>query len=93
MPDGNLYFNHLSGKVKDAYGRELRGLDIKPTAEELMRYLQVLDNMPPPQLEKGGPKEHEFVVGNPKVLFKRVNRKFYHAESGKLISGFKLPPM
>jgi hypothetical protein len=93
MPDGNLYFNHLNGKVEDAYGRELRGLNIQPSAEELMRYLQVLDNMPPPILETGGPDGHEFVVGNPNILFDRVNRKFYHAESGKLISGFKLPPM
>jgi hypothetical protein len=49
--------------------------------------------MPPPILETGGPDGHEFVVGNPNILFDRVNRKFYHAESGKLISGFKLPPM
>jgi hypothetical protein len=48
MPDGNLYFNHLNGKVEDAYGRELQVLNKQPSAEELMRYLQVLDNMPPP---------------------------------------------
>jgi hypothetical protein len=93
MPDGNLYFNHLNGKIEDAYGRELRGLNIKPSAEELMRYLQVLDNMPPPRLEKGGPNDHEYVAEDPDILYDRLNRKFYHSESGKLVSGFKLPPL
>jgi hypothetical protein len=93
MPDGNLYFNHLNGKIEDAYGRELRGLNIKPSAEELMRYLQVLDNMPPPRLEKGGLNDHEYVAEDPDILYDRLNRKFYHSESGKLVSGFKLPPL
>jgi hypothetical protein len=93
MPDGNLYFNHLLGKIEDAYGRALNGLNsIKPSAEELMRYLQILDNMPPPKLEKGAPHEHEYVVEDPTILYDRLNRKFYHQDTGKVVSGFKLPP-
>jgi hypothetical protein len=46
MPDRNLYFNHLNGKIEDAYGQELRGLNIQPSADELMRYLQVLQYRP-----------------------------------------------
>jgi hypothetical protein len=93
MPDGNLYFNHLLGKIEDAYGRALNGLNsIKPSAEELMRYLQVLDNVPPPKLEKGAPHEHEYVSEDPNILYDRLNKKYYHANTGKVVSGFKLPP-
>jgi hypothetical protein len=92
MPNGNLYFNHLLGKIEDAYGQELKGLNIKPSAEELMRYLQILDNMPPLKLEKGAPHEHEYVAEDPNILYDRLNKKFYHADTDKVVSGFKLPP-
>jgi hypothetical protein len=93
MPDGNLYFNHLTGCTEDAYGRELRGLNVKPTpGEELMRYLQVLDNMSPPKLEKGAPNNHEFMAEDPDILYDGLKRNFYHADTGKVVSGFKLPP-
>jgi hypothetical protein len=97
MPDGNSYMNHLPTILTNANGHELRGLDIKPSAEELISYLQVLDNMPPPKLEKGAPHEHEYVAEDPKVLYGKLNKKYYHIDTGKVpkkvVSGFKLPPI
>jgi hypothetical protein len=92
MPDGNLYFNHITGCTVDAYGRELKGLNIKPTPEELKRLLQVLDNMSPSILEKGVLNNHEFVAEDPDILYDGMNRKFYHAHTRKVVTGFKLPP-
>jgi hypothetical protein len=39
-----------------------------------MRYLQILDNMPPPKLEKGVPHEHEYVVEDPNILYDKLNK-------------------
>jgi hypothetical protein len=71
-------------------GRNLE-LKYKASPGELMRYLQVLDNMSPHTLEKGVLNNPEFVAEDPDILFDGLNRKFYHADTRKLVSGIKLP--
>jgi hypothetical protein len=77
-------------------GMNLMVLTLKHSAEELMSYLQVLDNMPPPTLEEGAPHEHEYVTEDPNILNDKLRGVLscrYQKNTGKVVSGFKLPPM
>jgi hypothetical protein len=92
LPTGTIYFNHLTGTVEDSQGHELKGLNLKPTPEALIKYLEELESMDPPRIERGAPGSPDYLAEDPDIMYDRTLRSFFHAKTGKTVSGFKLPP-